>query len=75
MAPEIIKEMPYGKPVDIWALGILLYELYFGFSPFNSNKENEEQTKDIINKIMQKKLLFNKKTISYDMKDLIILNT
>ena len=72
MAPEIIKEMPYGKPVDIWALGILLYELYFGFSPFNSNKENEEQTKDIINKIMQKKLLFNKKTISYDMKDLIL---
>ena len=72
MAPEIIQEMSYGKPVDIWALGILLYELYFGVSPFNSNKVNEEQTKEIIDNIMQKKLFFNRKNISYDMKDLII---
>ena len=72
MAPEIIKEIPYGKPVDIWALGILLYELYFGVSPFNSNKQNEEQTKEVINNIMQNKLFFNRKSIAYDMKDLII---
>ena len=72
MAPEIIKEIPYGKPVDIWALGILLYELYFGVSPFNSKKQNEEQTKEIINNIMQNKLFFNRKSIAYDMKDLII---
>ena len=71
MAPEIINEIPYGKPVDIWALGILLYELYFGVSPFNSNNENEEKTKEIINNIMQKKLFFNRKSIAYDMKDLI----
>ena len=72
MAPEIINEIPYGKPVDIWALGILLYELYFGVSPFNSNKEKEEQTKEIINNIMQKKLFLDRKSIPYDMKDLII---
>ena len=72
MAPEIIKEIPYGKPVDIWALGILLYELYYGVSPFNSNKQNEEQTKEVINNIMQNKLFFNRKSIAYDMKDLII---
>jgi serine/threonine protein kinase len=71
MAPEIINEIPYGKPVDIWAMGILLYELYFGVSPFNSNKENEEKTKEIINNIMEKKLFFNRKSIAYDMKDLI----
>ena len=72
MAPEIINEIPYGKPVDIWALGILLYELYFGVSPFNSNKQNEEQTKEIINNIRQNKLFFDRKSIAYDMKDLII---
>ena len=72
MAPEIINEIPYGKPVDIWALGILLYELYYGISPFNSNKQNEEQTKEIINNIMQNKLFFDRKSIAYDMKDLII---
>ena len=58
MAPEIINELPYGKPVDIWALGILLYEFYYGVSPFNSNKENEEQNKEIIDNILQKRLYF-----------------
>ena len=73
MAPEIINELPYGKPVDIWALGILLYEFYYGVSPFNSNKDNEEQNKEIIDNILQKRLYFpNRKKISYDMKDLII---
>ena len=73
MAPEIINELPYGKPVDIWALGILLYEFYYGVSPFNSNRENEEQNKEIIDNILQKRLYFpNRKKISYDMKDLII---
>ena len=73
MAPEIIKDLPYGKPVDIWALGILLYEFYYGISPFSSNKENEEQSKEIINNILHNKVNFpNRKEIPYDMKDLII---
>ena len=72
MAPEIINELPYGKPVDIWALGILLYEFYYGISPFSSDKENNEQTKEIIDNILQKKLVFpNWKNISNEMKDLI----
>ena len=73
MAPEIINELPYGKPVDIWALGILLYEFYFGISPFTSSKQNEEQTQEIINNILMKKLNFpSRKNIPYDMKDLIM---
>ena len=73
MAPEIINELPYGKPVDIWALGILLYEFYFGISPFTSSKQNEEQTQEIINNILMKKLNFpSRKSIPYDMKDLIM---
>ena len=69
MAPEIIKEMPYGKPVDIWALGILLYEMYYGFSPFRSINENNNE---VIDNIMKKKLIFsNNKNIPNDMKDLI----
>ena len=73
MAPEILKDLPYGKPVDIWALGILLYEFYYGVSPFSSNKEKDEQSKEIINNIICNKLSFpNRKEIPYDMKDLII---
>lgn len=34
MAPEIIKMSPYNYKVDIWALGVLLYELLHGETPF-----------------------------------------
>ena len=35
MAPEIIDELPYNHAIDVWALGVLLYELTQGFSPFS----------------------------------------
>jgi serine/threonine protein kinase len=31
IAPEIIRGEKYGKSVDIWCLGILLYEMLYGF--------------------------------------------
>lgn len=34
MAPEIILQTGYGIEVDLWAFGILIYELYVGRSPF-----------------------------------------
>ena len=34
MAPEIFKGELYDNSVDIWSLGILLYELLHGYSPF-----------------------------------------
>lgn len=34
MAPEMIQEKPYDYKVDIWALGILLFELIQGVAPF-----------------------------------------
>jgi len=35
MAPEILKEKPYNQSIDIWSLGILLYELLHNYSPFS----------------------------------------
>ena len=35
MAPEILKGSSYNKSVDIWSIGIILYELLFGANPFN----------------------------------------
>jgi len=35
MAPELIDEMPYNNSIDVWALGVLLFELTQGFSPFS----------------------------------------
>jgi serine/threonine protein kinase len=40
LAPEIILGESYGKSVDVWCLGILLYEMYYGLPPFfEKNKE------------------------------------
>jgi len=40
LAPEIIKgsKTGYGKSADIWALGILLFELLSGYPPFYDNE-------------------------------------
>ena len=36
IAPEIIEREPYGKPVDIWALGVTLFILLSGVFPFEN---------------------------------------
>ncbi|WVO17273.1 hypothetical protein L204_104965 [Cryptococcus depauperatus] len=37
VAPEMILGQPYGKSVDIWALGVLTYELTCGEEPFGAD--------------------------------------
>ena len=37
MAPELVQEQPYDEKVDIWALGIILFELFNGEPPFFTN--------------------------------------
>ena len=37
MAPELVQEMPYNHTVDLWSLGVILYELYLGQPPFYTN--------------------------------------
>jgi fused-like protein len=37
MAPELVKEQPYDRTVDLWSLGVILYELYVGQPPFYTN--------------------------------------
>ena len=38
MSPELIQANGYGKDVDWWAVGILIYEMLYGFTPFDSNR-------------------------------------
>lgn len=37
MAPEMINRREHNQMLDVWALGILLYELVHGEAPYRGN--------------------------------------
>lgn len=42
MAPEIFRKTGHGKPVDIWAIGVITYFLLCGYTPFDRESNLEE---------------------------------
>jgi serine/threonine protein kinase len=68
MAPEIVENENYDYGVDIWSLGILLYELLYGHSPFKANS-----TKNVILNIKSHEITYDDKNrnVSNSCKDLI----
>lgn len=42
MAPEIFKKTGHGKPVDVWAIGVITYFLLCGYTPFDRDSSAEE---------------------------------
>ena len=72
MAPEIVEDRPYDKSIDVWSLGILLYEILHGYSPFRA--DDQDNYKAIFKNIENKKFTFdNKLNISEDCKEVIKL--
>jgi serine/threonine protein kinase len=65
LAPEMVKEIGHSPAVDIWCLGILLYEMLCGFTPFRA-----EGNESVVDNIAKKKLRFPKNLPSLA-KDLI----
>lgn len=37
MAIEILKEEGYNHAVDLWSLGVILFEMLFGITPFSAD--------------------------------------
>ena len=67
MAPEIIKKQKYDETIDIWSLGVLLFELVHSYSPFYSE---DLDIKKIGSNIIKNKLIF-KEGLSDEYKDLV----
>ena len=69
MAPEVMKFQRYNNKIDLWSLGICLYEMLMGTVPFKGSNEKELLTKMMLNRID-----FNvngKETVSSEFQDLI----
>ncbi|CAM9140358.1 unnamed protein product, partial [Discosporangium mesarthrocarpum] len=65
MAPELVKEQPYDLTVDLWSLGVILYELLVGQPPFYTNS-----IYSLINHIVKDPILYPK-DISPDLKSFL----
>ena len=70
MSPELVNHIGYGKEIDVWSLGVLLYEMIHGYSPFRPDKPKFNE-KDVVNNIKAQKLKFEKK-VSFECKELIL---
>eukprot|EP00039_Didymoeca_costata_P024981 m.12039 g.12039 ORF g.12039 m.12039 type:complete len:794 (+) comp4575_c0_seq1:253-2634(+) len=52
IAPEIFKGEMYSSAADVWALGVVIYEMLHGVGPFESRAQSEEMKRaDTIQKI------------------------
>ena len=69
MSPELVNHEGYGKEIDTWSLGVLLYEMLHGYSPFKPNK-NQFFPEDVMENIINHNIKF-KEQISDRCKKLI----
>ncbi|KAI9100479.1 calmodulin dependent protein kinase [Phlyctochytrium arcticum] len=72
VAPEILSRKGHGKPVDMWAIGVIIYVLLCGYTPFWGGEENSNTT--LFRAILAADFAFDEEywgEISSDAKDLI----
>ena len=61
-SPELVKGKGYGLPTDVWGIGILLYEMLAGYTPFADMQNGDPTT--ICKNIVRGRLKINSSEIS-----------
>jgi serine/threonine protein kinase len=46
VAPEIFQKQPYGLEVDMWSLGVIIYEMLYGKLPWSSLTKGQKSARD-----------------------------
>jgi len=54
VAPEVLHRKPHGLETDFWSLGICVFEMAFGFLPFDSDKSS-----DLCHQICSESIMFH----------------
>ena len=70
MAPEIIRAEPYIQAVDIWAIGVMAYELLFDECPFRG-VDAIQVYNEIKHKLKREETIFTGKTLSNEARHFI----
>lgn len=67
IAPEILQQKPYGKDVDWWSFGILVYEMLNGIPPFY-----DENISVMYRNIVTAPVVFTSSRVSEDARDFVL---
>ncbi|GAA5872378.1 hypothetical protein JCM16303_004499 [Sporobolomyces ruberrimus] len=68
LAPEVLLDVGYSYPADWWSLGVLLFEMSWGWSPFYAETAFEEYDRILKSEIK----IPNKGGYSAELKDLVL---
>lgn len=73
MAPEILTDIPYRTSVDWWALGVSIYEMVAGYTPFKGpeDKKNKVEKEEVQRRIINEEPKFEHKNFDAATKDVI----